>query len=70
MDKLKKYAKLIAALIGAAINAGALSLVPEKYQLLVGVIVAMLTALGVYAVPNTDGTDPETDPDYEPASAD
>ena len=46
---MTKYAKLIAALAGAATEAAALGLVDEKW---VTVAIAFLTAYGVYRVPN------------------
>lgn len=50
------YRKLVAALVGAAGEAAALGLLDSK---VLAVVVAFLTALGVYAAPNADAGDGE-----------
>lgn len=46
---MNQYRKLVAALVGAATEAVALGLLDAKA---LSIVVAFLTALGVYAVPN------------------
>jgi hypothetical protein len=51
---MSQYRKLFAALVGGALQIAVLMApaVPEKYQPLATAIVAVLTAISVYAVPN------------------
>ena len=55
---MKAYAKAIVAVLGAAITA-ALGIVPEGSTLwgVLTVVAAAVTAIGVYAVPNTPAED-------------
>lgn len=50
----RRYAKFIAALVGAAVQAASLGLVSGDAQSWVTVAVGVLTALGVYQVPNAE----------------
>jgi hypothetical protein len=52
---LAQVRKFLVALVAAAAQAINLGLVPDRYKPYVGVAVALLGALGVYAVPNGDG---------------
>lgn len=49
---MEKYRKLVAALIGAVTEAVSLGLVSGPASKYLAVVVAFLTAVGVYAVPN------------------
>ena len=49
---LAKVRKLVVAGIGALAQAVAAGLLPAKYEAWGAVILALATALGVYAVPN------------------
>lgn len=51
---MTKYRKLIAALVGAATTAVGLGLLPSPADQWLAVVVAFLTAYGVYAVPNAE----------------
>lgn len=51
MPDLSRYAKFVTAVIGAALVLAA-AFAPGKYDEVLQVIVAIATALGVYAVPN------------------
>jgi uncharacterized membrane protein YadS len=50
-EKVQQYAKFIVALIGAVVTSG-VNLIPEEYSQWLTVVVAVLTAVAVYAVPN------------------
>jgi hypothetical protein len=49
---VNRYRKLVAALVGAALEAVSLGLIPDPQSKWVGVGVGFLTAAGVYVVPN------------------
>ncbi len=49
---MNQYRKLIAALVGAATTAVALGLAPDPASKWLAVVVAFLSAAGVYVVPN------------------
>lgn len=55
MKKIQKYAKFIVAILGAAVTAGA-GLIPDDTLNWIAFAAAILTAVGVYAVPNKDDT--------------
>lgn len=57
---LAPYRKLIAALVGAVASAVSLGLLPDTIGQWLAVVVAFLTAAGVYAVPNASSLDPTT----------
>lgn len=66
MNKIGQYAKFIAAILTAAVNAGVLALVPEPAKTYVAVLVAVVGAAAVYAVPNAKPLDdPEDFPSVE-----
>ncbi len=50
-ETIQKYAKFIAALIGAAATSFSL-LIPVDYQPYITAVVAFLTAISVLAIPN------------------
>lgn len=50
-EKVQQYAKAIVSLVGAVLTAGAFTL-PDEVQLWVGLVMAVLTAVATYAVPN------------------
>jgi len=49
-----KARKLAVALVGALVQVVQMNVLPEKYEAWATGIVAFLTAVGVYAVPNED----------------
>jgi hypothetical protein len=49
---MARYAKLIAALVGAVTTAIAVGVAPAETGNYLAVVVSFLTALGVYVVPN------------------
>lgn len=49
---MSRYSKLIAALVGVVSQLVALGVVDESVNEWVAVVIALLTALGVYVVPN------------------
>jgi hypothetical protein len=53
LEKLKPYSKFIVALIGALATSLTIAL-PDNptVQLVCGIVISTLTAVGVYAVPN------------------
>lgn len=55
LPDLSKYAKFVTAIIGAALVIAA-AFAPGKYDGVLQVVVAVATALGVYAVPNAEPT--------------
>lgn len=52
---LGEYSKGVVALIGALVTIGAVAFGAEQWF---QQVIAVLTALGVYAVPNASGSDP------------
>ena len=52
LDTLARASKLLVALLGVVAQVAANPLVPAKYQAIAAAIIALATALGVYAVPN------------------
>lgn len=52
LNKIRPYAKFVAALIGTAVTAGSSLLLPEALEWL-AFAGALLTTVAVYAVPNT-----------------
>lgn len=57
LRKIQETAKAIVALVGAVLTAGVFVL-PDDVQVYVGLGVAILTAIGTYAIPNADPTRP------------
>lgn len=51
MPDLSKYRKLVTALVGFALVA-ANAFFPGEYQAQISAVISLLTAIGVYAVPN------------------
>lgn len=51
MPDLSKYAKFVTAVIGAALIITT-TFFPGRYDNAIAVVIAVATALGVYAVPN------------------
>jgi hypothetical protein len=49
---VKRYRKFIVALIGTAVTIASTLPLPAKWAALVASIVSLLTAIGVYRVPN------------------
>ena len=65
MDNIRKYAKFVVALLTAAVGAVtqfALP-IPEEVVGYVQLVIAVLGAVAVFGVPNSD---PEADPEYDP----
>lgn len=56
-SKIQQYAKAIVSLVGAILTAGAFTL-PDEAQPWVGLVLAILTAIATYAVPNKPDTTP------------
>ena len=52
LDTLARASKLLVALLGVVAQVAANPLVPARYQAIAAAIIALATALGVYAVPN------------------
>lgn len=64
-EKVQQYAKAIVSLVGAVLTAGAFTL-PDEVQPWVGLVMAVLTAVATYAVPNkpaADGPDHRAEPE-------
>ena len=53
IQKIKEAAKMVAALVGAIATAGS-TLVPADWSPWLGLILAVATAVAVYAVPNAE----------------
>lgn len=75
MQKVREYAKFIVAIITAAVNAGALALLPDDVKVYVSIVLAVAGAIAVAAVPNAQPADEglEEDEDLttpQPAAAD
>ncbi|MGN8024684.1 hypothetical protein [Microbacterium sp. 22242] len=51
IQKIKEAAKMIAALIGALLTAGT-TLIPASWSPWLGLLLALLTAVATYAIPN------------------
>lgn len=51
IQKVKEAAKMIAALVGALLTAGT-TLIPESWSPWLGLLLAVLTAVATYAIPN------------------
>lgn len=59
---MTRYAKTVAAVIGALATAATLGLLPEDVAAWLPVVIAFATAIGVYAVPNTPPAGQPADP--------
>lgn len=51
IEKIKKAAKMVAALVGALVTAGS-TLIPETWSPWLSLALAVLTAIATYAIPN------------------
>lgn len=51
---MNKYRKLIAAVVGLVVLWAGVEIAPDQQQMIVQVVLSLLTALGVWAVPNED----------------
>lgn len=51
IQKIKEAAKMIAALVGAVLTAGS-TLIPETWSPWLSLVLAVLTAVATYAIPN------------------
>lgn len=51
MQKIKEAAKMVAALVGSLLTAGT-SLIPVEWNGWLGLVLAILTAIATYRIPN------------------
>lgn len=57
MQKIKEAAKMIAALVGALVTAGS-TLIPADWSPWLGLVLAVLTAVATYVIPNAQPAAP------------
>lgn len=56
IQKIKEAAKMIAALVGAVLTAGS-TLIPEAWSPWLSLLLAVLTAVATYVIPNATAED-------------
>lgn len=62
MMKIKEAAKMLAALIGAVVTSLA-ALIPADWNVWVGLVLAVLTAIATYSIPNAPAAPPAETPE-------